>query len=204
MKVLITGCLLFLLGQLQAQMNTIELVNPSFEDLTAGDTILPTGWINTGVKGETPPDVQPSFYEVYLKPSHGDTYLGMVVRKNNTWESVAQDLNGWMHQDSSYSFSLDLANSDVYKAFSRKYGDLYYTRPTILRIWGVNTLQNTRELLAESVTINHHKWKRYSFILHPNQGSYNRLELSAYYAPGKEKMNGNLLMDNCSDLKILK
>jgi len=53
-------------------------------------------------------------------------------------------------------------------------------------------------LLAESQPVSHSKWVRFEFLLKPTQGDYNELDLMAYYAPGFEQTNGNLLIDDCS------
>jgi hypothetical protein len=74
----------------------IRLTNPSFED--TGHSRPPTGWKDCGsfmFPGESPPDVQPSgSWHVYKPATDGDTYLGMVVRENDTWEAVSQALSG--------------------------------------------------------------------------------------------------------------
>ncbi|MBK6668056.1 MAG: hypothetical protein IPG48_18445 [Saprospiraceae bacterium] len=42
---------------------------------------------------ETPPDIHPkNFWGVNVEAQHGKTYLGMVARDNNAYESVMQEL----------------------------------------------------------------------------------------------------------------
>ncbi|MEO6038550.1 MAG: hypothetical protein ABIQ93_09055, partial [Saprospiraceae bacterium] len=72
--------------------------------------------------------------------------------------------------------------------------------PTILKIWGYNTITQQEELLAESSAVSHSEWTKYSFILKPAIGDFDELDLMAYYAPGFENKNGNLLIDNCSPI----
>ena len=85
----------------------IVLTNPSFEDLPKmGET--PTGWYNCGKAGETPPDVQPGGWTVAKPANHGQTYLGLVVRDNETWEGVGQRLPRPVEAGQCYEFSLDL------------------------------------------------------------------------------------------------
>lgn len=194
----------FLLCSLQAQ-TTIRIQNPSFEwdEQAAGTT--PGGWINMGANDESPTDIQPGFFGVNMKAADGKNYVGMVVRDNNTWEGIGQKLDGWLRKDSTYIFSMDLARSNAYLSVSRITGkDANFKEPTILKIWGVNTRTGEEELLAESTAVGHSLWTRYSFTLKPSKSDYDEIDLMAYYAPGKEKTNGNLLIDNCSDIKEVK
>ena len=47
------------------------------------------------ISNETPPDIHPgNYWSNTTPPSHGNTYLGMVVRDNETYEGIAQRLNG--------------------------------------------------------------------------------------------------------------
>jgi hypothetical protein len=75
-----------------------------------------------------------------------------------------------------------------------------FVNPTILKIWGYNTKTGEDELLAESTPPGHSEWIKYEFILQPKKGSYNEIDLMAYYAEGFEQTNGNLLIDHCSDI----
>ena len=89
----LTVLALFITVSLLAQDDPIELNNPSFEDFARASK-EPRGWYDCGFPGETPPDVQPSGgFEVFKPAYEGRTYLGMVVRDNDTWESVAQRLS---------------------------------------------------------------------------------------------------------------
>lgn len=44
----------------------------------------------------------------------------------------------------------------------------------------------------------------YTFTLKPTVSDFDEIDLMAYYAPGSEKKNGNLLIDNCSAIEKLK
>ena len=93
-----------------AQGEPIHLTNPSFEDIPRYSR-PPVGWFdcakNFGFKGETPPDTQPSgAFSVSKAPYDGSTYLGMVVRDNDTWESVSQRLSKPMQKGQCYEFSI--------------------------------------------------------------------------------------------------
>lgn len=195
-----------MLGLCAAQaQTTIRVQNPSFEWDVAMAGTAPGGWIDLGSDNETPPDIQPGWFGVKMEAQEGKNFIGMVVRDNNTWEGIGQKLNGWLKEDSSYTFSVWLARSNVYRSVSRMTGlEINYNAPTILKIWGVNTRTNEEELLAESAAISHSMWTRYTFTLQPVKSDYDEIDLMAYYAPGSEGKNGNLLIDNCSAIEAEK
>lgn len=191
---------LFLMLSLQgAAQEAFVLKNPSFEKDKPAVGIVPHGWLNMGAPGETPPDIQPGFFEVNLKAQDGKNYLGLATRDNNTWEGVGQRLDGYLQKDSSYTFSLYLARSNSFISISRTtQKETSYTAPTILKIWGVNSQTQQEELLAESAPVSHSEWTLYTFTLKPTVADFDEIDLMAYYAPGFEQKNGNLLIDNCS------
>jgi hypothetical protein len=200
---LLLSCLFFLFA-VQAQ-KTIPLQNPSFEWDEPQPGMPPGGWMNMGANDETPSDIQPGFFGVKMEAQDGERYVGMVVRDNNTWEGIGQKLNGWLKRDSTYTFSLYLARSNNYQSVSRATGEeVNFKSPTILKIWGVNTRTAEEELLAESSTVSHSIWTRYTFMLQPSIADFDEINLMAYYAPGNEGKNGNLLIDDCSAIVEVK
>ena len=200
MKNAVFASILCCLGSFQCLGQAVfQLENPSFEADKPGPGIIPEGWLNLGAPDESPPDIQPGMFDVNLKAQDGKTYLGLVVRDNNTWEGVGQRLGGYLQKDTSYTFSLYLARSNSFISMSRAtLKEATYNAPTILKIWGVNTQTQQEELLAESETVSHSQWTRYSFTLTPKVADFDEIDLMAYYAPGFEQKNGNLLIDNCS------
>ena len=204
MKTGLTVCMIFLFCSVQAQ-KTIRLHNPSFEWDNPQAGLTPGGWMNMGSDAETPPDIQPGWFEVKMEAQDGEKYVGLVVRDNNTWEGIGQKLDGWLKKDSTYTFSLYLSRSINYQSVSRVTGaEVNYKSPTILKIWGVNTRTLEEELLAESITVSPSVWTRYTFTLKPGTADFDEIDLMAYYAPGMEGKNGNLLIDNCSSIVEVK
>lgn len=180
------------------QAGKIRLVNPSFED-RPGASKVPQGWLNTGFDDETPPDVQPGSFGCILKPLHGNTYLGLVTRDINTWESVGQRLPMPLQADTLYAFSVCLAVSPQYDSYSRKTGEyVRYNGPVRLRIWGINSTKAKKVLLAESPVVAHTEWLRYQFEIQPVGTDLDILILEAFYGQPEMPTNGNLLLDNCS------
>ncbi len=189
----------------QRARDTIPLANPSFEANEPQAATVPNGWIDIGVQTETPPDLQPGYFEVSLPAQDGQRYVGLVVRESNSCEGIGQHLDSYLSKDSTYAFSLYLTRSQKYMSATRTSPEtINFNAPTILKIWGYNTRSKQEELLAETTAVSHSEWTKYSFLLKPTLGDFDELDLMAGYAPGFEKKNGNLLMDNCSSIVPIK
>ena len=179
----------------------IQLINPSFEDIPRAETV-PHGWKNCGFPDETPPDTHPSgAFDVIKYPSHGNTYLGMVVRDNDTWERVSQKLTTPIQANTCYSFSLDLSRSALYVSASRETGTpANYVQPIKLVIWGVDGYCEKKERLAESPLITNTNWQPFAFKFEPKQ-THTHIMLEAFYkTPVLFPYNGNVLVDKASDI----
>ncbi len=178
----------------------IELTNPSFEDFNRHSQ-PPRGWINCGMDDESPPDVQPGAFQVSKTAQDGFTYLGMVTRDNDTWERVGQRLSTPLIGGQCYQFSIHLTYSEDYFSLSRTTGkNEFFVKPVLLRIWGGNKYCDTRDLLGESELVKNPNWKEYQFKLKP-KGDYKYIVLEAFYkTPTMFTYNGNLLVDNASDI----
>ena len=202
MKIVLCSVILLLAAGVRGLGQERFLIrNPSFEKDRPAAGLVPQDWTNLGAPDESPPDIQPGIFDVNLKAQDGKTYLGLVVRDNNTWEGIGQELDGWLKKDSAYTFSVWLARTNGLRSMSRMTGqEAMYNNPTVLKIWGVNTQTQEEELLAESLTVSHSQWILYTFILKPSVADFDEIDLMAYYAPGFEQTNGNLLIDNCSEI----
>lgn len=186
----------------------IFIINSSFEDQPSCCK-TPNGWLNCGLKSESPTDIHSGFkingkllFGVNSKPFDGRTYLGMVVRKNNTYEKVGQKLLTPLLQGSCYSFSIYLAKSVDYNNGFTKKSDSFelFDGSTILRIWGGNSYCNQKEKLAESVLVNNTEWKKFEFKFIP-KNSIDYIIFEAYYDTTIIfPYNGNLLMDKASNI----
>lgn len=188
---------------ISAQKN-ISLRNPSFEGPPkSGDT--PPGWKNCGFKGQTPPDVQPcNAFGVTSEAADGDTYLGMVVRDNDTWEKVGAKLSSKLEAGMVYEFKIRLCRSENYEsASSLTYEPANYTTPVVLRIFGGHKYCDKAQLLGVSPPIAHTEWGAYRFTLSPTE-AYSHILLEAYYADRHgEAYSGNILVDQASDFIYL-
>ncbi len=214
MRIILILILALSISEINAQMDVITLSNPSFEDSPrkGGEVNGIKGWYDCGIINfpeESAPDIHPQdFWENTKQASHGKTYLGMVVRDNESWESVSQRMSSPMKAGQCYSFSMELSRSAKYMSGSRyalenfddKSQNYSYTTPTVVRIWGGSGYCNTKELLAETVPVKHSEWKTYPFKLSP---SFNHkvITIEAYYkVPVLLPYNGHILIDNCSEI----
>jgi outer membrane protein OmpA-like peptidoglycan-associated protein len=197
-------------GQDNIAPSPIKLINASFED-TPKQSSPPMGWTDCGFQGESAPDVHPNnFWEVSKPAINGKTYMGLVVRHNDTWERVSQMLEKPMLGGSCYNFNIYLSSSPTYKSgtnnrdrfplVSRSDSMFNFDVPAVLRIWGANISCGRSELLAESIPIEHLDWKQYFFRLKP-KSTYKYIMLEAFFkTPVLLPYNGNILLDHASDL----
>ncbi len=184
----------------QTDDEPILLANPSFEDMPLASR-PPAGWYDCGFPEESPPDTQPGAFEVTTPPYDGQSYLGMVVRDNDTWEMVSQRLSRPLEPGKCYEFTLYMARSLIYVSQSRVSNQqANYTTPAKLRIWGGAGYCNKAELLAESNLVINERWLQYNFRFEPKQ-YHTFIVLEAYYkTPTLFPYNGHILIDNASPI----
>jgi hypothetical protein len=184
-------------------------MNPSFEDRPTCCQ-PPKGWTDCGFRGETPPDVQPAlnsdskpFFNVTQKAFDGETYLGMVVRENATYERVTQQLEKPLRIGRCYSFSMMLCRSITYLSASNKNNPnilRQFTDPVVLRIWGADSICVKNSLLYTTEPIENTDWVKYDFQF-KTVADLNYILLEAFYSKNNEwAYNGNVLLDNASDI----
>ena len=208
---LITSLLLNLNCWLAFTQDTIYLKNPSFEDTPrkGGDFAKPiVGWYDCGLiyfPGETPPDIHPvptKAWEVSNTAHDGNTYLGLVGRFNNTYESVSQELDHPLEPNKCYTFSLYMCISESYKSRTSRSRDFpeNFTEPMVLRIWGGNKYCKKDRLLGESAPIANTDWKKFDFLFYPGN-EFGFITLEAYFDVEKVTVyNGHILIDKLSPI----
>ncbi len=165
------------------------------------------GWFDCGkiqFKGESPPDIHPTrdgAWEVQKYAMDGDTYLGMVVRDNDSWEALSQKLSSPLIAGTCYSFSILLSRSQRYVSHSQMTKqEANYDRPTVLRIWGANKFCGRTRLLAQSETVNNDQWRQFNFKFEPKD-NFSYVVIEAYYkTPVLIPYNGHILVDGASDI----
>jgi len=200
----------FLFHVITAQ-EVVRLQNPSFEDVPrkGGEFSAPIkAWHDCGLSkfpGESPPDIHPvpsNAWEVSKDAYDGQTYLGMVVRYNDTYESLSQALSSAIEGGVCYNFSAYLARSEQYKSGTSrsKYELENFVKPAVLQIWGGNSFCDKAELLGESPAVMNSDWKLYKFLFQP-QRNYTYITIEAFYkTPILEAYNGHVLVDGLSEI----
>jgi outer membrane protein OmpA-like peptidoglycan-associated protein len=207
--ILRTFLLIFLMAETLCAQE-IKLKNNSFEARPqpglAPEALNPSqfgmpGWLNCGAYSETVPDIQPGQFECFEQPFNGLSYLGLVVRDNNTCEAIGQELSSPMKAGQIYTFSVYAQKPQRYYSLtkaSRKYVD--FVNPIRIRIWGGRSACEKSELLDESGTIKQSEWKQVSFKLKP-KSDYAFLIIEAYYTtPSLSAYCGCVLIDFASNL----
>ncbi|MDX1913718.1 MAG: OmpA family protein [Saprospiraceae bacterium] len=186
----------------------IQLANPSFEGVPGAGIDIP-GWYNCGPGHETPPDLQPGFFNVKTMARHGNTYLGLVVRQTGTWESVGQRLSQPLDVNQCYEFSLDLRRDTSYESpLASSTRPVRFTTPAKIIIWGGNGYCHKGEVLYQSSVIIHPRWLTYGCRLSPKKGTWSHIIIEAYYGANDPfnptlplYSNGNILIDNATPIR---
>ena len=159
--------LLVLVIPQQGDSQDVRLTNPSFEDTPRQGTYDPLtgkrsqpirGWMDCGAilfRDATPPDIhdgKSKYWESEIVAAHGKTYMTIVVREDDSYETVSQPLLGTLKADQCYKFSINLAKSATYLSPTKRNQRrlLNFTQPAVLRVYGGNSTCDAGELLAES------------------------------------------------------
>jgi outer membrane protein OmpA-like peptidoglycan-associated protein len=205
LRLLLLVCLTLATGALMAQHEEglIFLLNPSFEDMPRNSS-PPRGWTNCGPRTETPPDVHPDpefLFRVGMAAQHENTFLGMVTRDTETWESVGQQLSQSFVAGQCYRLDIHLARSLTYLSMSRMTSQpTNYVTPVRLRVWGGYSVCDRAQLLGSSELVSNSDWREYRLKLSP-EDNFTHIILEAYYPEAiLLATNGNILVDNARPL----
>ena len=188
---------------LQGQ-ETIELVNPSLEDISRAGQVYgfaPKGWKDCSPENQTSVDIQPGHFSVFTTPKDGKSYVGMVARNSQTWEGISQKLQTPLLKGQKYEITFHLAKSNDYLSptpGSRKMQR--FSNPLQLRVYGANDYCGNTTLLARSPIIEHDDWQAYTLAFEaPEEFTFIKLE-GFYQTPTLMPYNGNLLIDDISNI----
>jgi hypothetical protein len=174
----------------KAKEEKITIPNGSFEDLPK-DGRIPSRWKACGANST--PDILPGPWGVTNPPSHGNSYLGLITREDNTFEAVTVKLEKAMKKDQCYTFNVDLAHSAAYSG---------YAKTGCLRVWGGNSPCERKQLLAVSGVIEHYEWKTYGFSFFAKD-EYKYITIECYYKmPSLIPYRANILIDTFFSLEI--
>lgn len=205
--------LLLFMGYLVGAQD-VRLHNPSFEDRPkqgiidrySGKRTSIKGWFDCGsifFPRATPPDIHgggTGFWESEMSAVQGKTYMTMVVREDDSFESVSQKLIGTLKAGQCYKFSIQLVRSNTYLSATQSSVNTMknFTQPAVLRLYGGNSTCDNQELLAESAPVENSKWKKYEFKINP-AANYDHITLEAYFVvPTAFGYNGHICLDDAS------
>lgn len=204
---LILSLLFFISHNLTAQSTEIKLTNPSFEDFPRPSAV-PRGWFDCGgvlFPLETPPDIHAyntGHFGVNKKAFDKDTYISLVCRQNDSYESISQKLETSLQKGSVYTFSLAISKTNEYRSAIRgnTHREVNFNTPISLRIWGGNGYCDIKELLAQSPLIFNEEWVEYTFFFEPKNEDLDFITFEAY---SEELVNGHVLLDNASSIVLI-
>ena len=196
----------FLTFTLSAQF-TIPITNGSFEDSPYGPGETPGGWTDCGFPNQSPPDIhhnEEQFWGVDGKAQDGRQYLGLMVRNNNTWEAIGQELNEPMIAERLHFLHFYVRNSKtMYSTTDGDGSDFDFSNPAILYFWGTNDPCQQGELLTATVPLNFTEWTRIDLVFRPST-NYRYFYFEVFYKNKTEKpYNGNVLLDAVSNISVL-
>lgn len=196
-------------------LDSTRMVNSSFENKPkrGGKNIFESikGWFDCGqinFRGESPPDILPTHnnaWDVTKSAIHGNTYLGMAVRDNKSWEGVSQKLLTPLEKGKCYMLSAYLSQSKSYVSASRSTGKVAnYNKPTVLRIFGGNGFCWKIQRLAVSEPVHSDDWTEHTFTFTP-EDNLDYIYLEAYYKTQSNlPYNGHILLDAMSQIYEVK
>jgi gliding motility-associated-like protein len=177
--------------------------NPSFES-QASQGKIPSQWYNCGPPRETEPDTQPGSFGIQNSADDGNTYLGMVMRDNNTKESVSQKLKSSIQPFKKCTFAVSLYCAELLISTSPLTGvNQNYNNPGYLKVYGGNNFCDKTELLYTTPSpVSNRNWKRYEIEFHTTSLiDFILFELD--FAPtgvNYEPYAGNIMIDNLSPI----
>ncbi|HHM21283.1 MAG TPA: hypothetical protein ENJ20_04590 [Bacteroidetes bacterium] len=179
----------------------VFLTNPSFEG-NAQFAAIPGGWQNCAFNNESPPDIHPvlnATVGMSVLPLHGETFLGLLTKKNSTVESIGQKLSQPLRKGVCYSFSVALCKSDKYYIIQPETKVvIHYDNPLVLRLWGGASPCGKKSLLAVSPPIENTDWMRYTFQFSP-EVDLDWISFDVFFTSNTTTpYRGNLMMDDAS------
>ena len=138
---------------------SLSFINPSFEGPACAGC-QPGPWVNCGGS----PDTQPGEWGFTQPASNGSSYVSFLQDGSSSsgyYEGSSQALSSCMTAGQVYTFTVDLAHSDIYNTASP--GDCYSS----LEILGSNGLCAESEVLWQSGLITSTAWQTYTVTLTP-------------------------------------
>lgn len=191
----------------------IELLNPSFEIYYTKTQSTLENWESCIISDYSPPDVHSTtkkYWGNMTQPFAGDSYIGMVVRPDTTFEQITQKLTAPLIENEFYSFEIYLALPQNYKSQLKNINEnsennvteknelVDFANPVKLQIWGFHDICDPGNKLAETQAVNHREWQKH-VIQFQSDATYEYLAFIPYYT-SDETYPGSILIDECSPI----
>ena len=189
----------------------MPLMNPSFEDTAIPGAsaertrheVVPSwmNWAEGKSSGENLPRVHHNddvTQYVHHTARNGEAYIELAVHKNNTWQSIGQELQESLVAGKRYSLSLYASLDPEHAARTQVRGKrgVNQGKPVIIRIRGANKFAESGRVLAQTDPIKTIDWSLYFLELRPKE-NYRYLVIEAYPVPGTTvPYEARVLIDN--------
>jgi len=212
-SILKIGFLVFLTGLIvegNVSGQTPELLrlrNKSF-DAPTKYFVIPPAWYpqKLFLAGKNIKELRLSrFYRKEEKSQKGNTHVALATYANGVRENIGQRLDYPMISGHRYQIEFWLAWSPV-RTTVHPIQSMFHPetglRPVKIQLFGFysqHILANS--LLAETTTVDHLDWKKYTLEWN-SPGKFEYFYLVATWV-GDEYYNGNILLDNVSDIKVM-
>jgi hypothetical protein len=193
-----------LLGISKISLGQNLIKNGGFEIGQPGASLLPSAWYSCGSKGYTPPNLHNEtadapIFEVRTKAKDGDQFVSLVVRKDQSFEGIGQNLDKALEKDSVYLLQLYLNTSVAFESRTKLTSDdkTSFATAADLEIYGLS--KSGKYILIDAFTdIEHHEWKSYTSKFKA-QEHFKALEFRTYFQfDYLLPYNGHLLIDEIS------
>lgn len=170
--------------------------NPDLDDLSID------GWYDCGTElfpGASAPDIhsrESNFWGCSFPPSNGETYLGLVTRSSETWESVSQELSTDLEQGICYDFSIDVRLDKNYSSpiIEDETQITSFSTPIILRVYLGDKLCSYENLFFQTQPISNEYWSTVSLNFECD-ANYDHITMEVYYDQTKSPYNGSMMLD---------
>lgn len=197
--------------------DSIEVFNKSFEEISNEDEIsnlsriVPRHWLNCGFiefPYESPVTIhkrgKENQFNIRHEPVHGNAFISMVTRENESFERISQELSYKLEKDTLYTMGFYVANALSMESFIRT--DLEtirkFNNPVRLVLWcGDDFCSESDELFVTDDLLDE-EWRFVQAFFRPKYDC-EKLTIEVYYPSGFEYTNGNLLLDNLTNIYIL-
>ena len=138
-------------------------------------------------------------------PSDGKLYIELVARENGSYESVTQKMMNRIKAESCYEFEIDIRHDEYFVSRVRKIDNtsepklVSFVKPICLSVGMSKNSCNVDQEVFVSKPILNAEWQRQKVIFKAD-GNYKYIVLRAKHVEGYDLYNGNLLIDNMSEL----